>query len=77
MYLKFLEKFNEKLVISCNGLAESTVKNYFFCANVTAVWNIKNKLINFFILASCQYMCMKSFQKQKKKQKGFYFHSEV
>ena len=24
------DKFNEKLVISCNGLAESTVKNYFF-----------------------------------------------
>ena len=28
MYSKCLEKFNENLVISCNGLAECTIKNY-------------------------------------------------
>ena len=64
MYSKCLEKFNEKLVILCNGLAECTIK--FFFINITAVLKTKNKLIIFFILVSCQYMCMKSFQKQKR-----------
>ena len=47
MYSKFLEKFNEKLVISCNGLTECTIK-FFFCVNVTVFWKTKNKLISFF-----------------------------
>ena len=45
----------------------------FFCINVTAVWKTKNKLINFFILVSCQYMCMKLFQKQKRNRKDSIF----
>ena len=39
---------------------------FFFCVNITVFWKTKNKLIIFFILVSCQYMCMKSFQKQKR-----------
>ena len=49
------------------------LKIIFFCVNVTAVWKIKNKLINFFILLSCQYICMKSFRKQKRNRKDSIF----
>ena len=38
----------------------------FFFVNITTVLKTKNKLIIFFILVSCQYMYMKSFQKQKR-----------
>ena len=49
------------------------LKIIFFCINVTAVWKTKNKLIKFFIIVSCQYMCMKSFQKQKRNKKDSIF----
>ena len=77
MYSKFLEKFNEKLVVSCNGLTECTIKDYFFCVNVTVFWKTKNKLINFFYSCKLSLYVYEIVSETEKKQKGFYFYNEI